>query len=329
MVKVVDNGLGDLLGQLYVKKHFNDTAKKKMDELVNNLQKAFNLRIQNLDWMSDATKLNATKKLNSFLKKIGYPSVWKNFDDVIINRNDFFANSKAVSLHEQKVMLAKIGNPVDRMEWGMTAPTVNAYYNPTNNEIVFPAGILQFPFFDANADDAINYGGIGMVIGHEMTHGFDDQGCQYDEKGNMKNWWTKEDNEKFKSKTGGVVSQYNKFTVLNSLHVNGELTLGENLADIGGLAIAFDAFKMTAQSKDTTKIDGFTPNQRFFLGYAQVWRMKNRDETLRTRINTDPHSPEMFRVNGPAYNFTPFYEAFNIKVDAKQYIKPENRAKIW
>ena len=329
MVKVVDNGLGDLLGQLYVKKHFNDTAKKKMDELVNNLQKAFNLRIQNLDWMSDATKINATKKLNSFLKKIGYPSVWKNFDDVIINRNDFFGNSKAVSLHEQKVMLAKIGNPVDRMEWGMTAPTVNAYYNPTNNEIVFPAGILQFPFFDANADDAINYGGIGMVIGHEMTHGFDDQGCQYDEKGNMKNWWTKEDNEKFKSKTGGVVSQYNKFTVLNSLHVNGELTLGENLADIGGLAIAFDAFKMTTQSKDTTKIDGFTPNQRFFLGYAQVWRMKNRDETLRTRINTDPHSPEMFRVNGPAYNFTPFYEAFNIKVDAKQYIKPENRAKIW
>jgi putative endopeptidase len=293
------------------------------------LQKAFNLRIQNLDWMSDVTKLNATKKLNSFLKKIGYPSVWKNFDDVTINRNDFFGNSKAVSLHEQKVMLAKIGKPVDRMEWGMTAPTVNAYYNPTNNEIVFPAGILQFPFFDANADDAINYGGIGMVIGHEMTHGFDDQGCQYDEKGNMKNWWTKEDNEKFKSKTGAVVSQYNKFTVLNSLHVNGELTLGENLADIGGLAIAFDAFKMTAQSKDTTKIDGFTPNQRFFLGYAQVWRMKNRDETLRTRINTDPHSPEMFRVNGPAYNFSPFYEAFNIKVDAKQYIKPENRAKIW
>ena len=280
--------------------------------------------------MSDETKQKAFLKLDKFTPKIGYPDKWRDYSKLSITPGDLIGNLSAIAKYSQDYEYSKIGKSVDKSEWYMTPQTVNAYYNPGMNEIVFPAAILQPPFFDVLADDdAANYGGIGAVIGHEIGHGFDDQGCQYDEKGNMKNWWTKEDNEKFKSKTGGVVSQYNKFTVLNSLHVNGELTLGENLADIGGLAIAFDAFKMTAQSKDTTKIDGFTPNQRFFLGYAQVWRMKNRDETLRTRINTDPHSPEMFRVNGPAYNFTPFYEAFNIKVDAKQYIKPENRAKIW
>lgn len=329
MVSRVDGGLGELLGQIYVQKYFNETAKQRMDELVNNLQKAFGARIEKLDWMSDSTKQRALTKLNTFLKKIGYPSKWKNYDDVTIDKTTFFANAKNVRAHGQKEMLAKFGKPVDRTEWGMSPPTVNAYYNPTNNEIVFPAGILQFPFFDAGADDAINYGAIGMVIGHEMTHGFDDQGSQYDEKGNMKNWWKKEDGEKFKAKTGGVVKQYNNFTVLNDLHVNGELTLGENLADIGGLAIAYDAFKLAQKGKDTSKIDGFTPDQRFFLGYAQVWRLKNRDEILRTRINTDPHSPEMFRINGPAYNFDPFYAAFNIKEDAKMYIKPEDRAKIW
>lgn len=329
MTNRVDGGLGELLGQLYVKKYFNETAKQRMDELVNNLQTAFDQRIQKLDWMSDSTKQRATIKLHTFMKKIGYPEKWKNYDDVTIDRADFFANAKSVRMHNHKEDLAKIGKPVDRTEWGMSPPTVNAYYNPTNNEIVFPAGILQFPFFDASADDAINYGAIGMVIGHEMTHGFDDQGCQYDEKGNMKNWWTKEDGEKFKSKTGGVVKQYNGFTVLNDLHVNGELTLGENLADIGGLAIAYDAFKMTAQGKDTAKIDGFTPDQRFFLGYAQVWRLKNRDETMRTRVNTDPHSPETFRINGPASNFDPFYAAFQVKEGDKMYLKPEERAKIW
>ncbi|MBL7933750.1 MAG: M13 family metallopeptidase [Bacteroidia bacterium] len=329
MVNRVNGGLGEMLGQIYVKKYFNETAKKRMDELVNNLQKAFQGRIERLDWMSDSTKQRAITKLNTFLKKIGYPEKWKNYDDVTIDRNDFFANAKSVAMHNHKEMMDKIGKPVDRTEWGMSPPTVNAYYNPTNNEIVFPAGILQFPFFDGEADDAINYGAIGMVIGHEMTHGFDDQGSQYDEKGNMKNWWTKEDGEKFKSKTGGVVAQYNEFTVLGDMHVNGELTLGENLADIGGIAIAYDAFQMTAQAKDTTRIDGFTPAQRFFLGYAQVWRIKLRDETMRTRINTDPHSPSAFRVNGPASNFDPFYAAFDVKEGDKMYIKPENRAKIW
>jgi putative endopeptidase len=330
MTNRVDGGLGEMLGQLYVKKYFNETAKQRMDELVNNLQKAFDARIRKLDWMGDSTKQRASAKLSTFLKKIGYPEKWKNYDDVEIDRNNFFANAKSVRMHHHKEDLAKIGKPVDRMEWGMSPPTVNAYYNPTNNEIVFPAGILQFPFFDASADDAINYGAIGMVIGHEMTHGFDDQGSQYDEKGNMKNWWSKQDGEKFKSKTGGVVKQYSGFTVLDNQHINGELTLGENLADIGGLAIAYDAFKMTKQGKDTTtKIDGFTPDQRFFLGYAQVWRLKNRDEILRTRINTDPHSPETFRVNGPSSNFDPFYLAFNIKEGDKMYLKPEERAHIW
>lgn len=329
MVSRVDGGLGELLGQLYVKKYFNDTAKQRMDELVNNLQKAFAARIQQLDWMSPETKEKAMTKLNSFMKKIGYPNKWKNFDDVSIDRTNFFANALSVRMHHQKEELAKINKPVDRTEWGMSPPTVNAYYNPSNNEIVFPAGILQFPFFDANADDAINYGAIGMVIGHEMTHGFDDQGSQYDHQGNMVNWWTKEDGEKFKTKTTGLVDLYSSYTILDNLHVKGDLTLGENIADVGGLAIAYDAFKMTKQGQDTTKIDGFTPDQRFFLGYAQVWRMKSRDENLRSRITTDPHSPEMYRVNGPASNFDPFYIAFGVKEGDKMYIAPDKRAKIW
>jgi putative endopeptidase len=329
MTNRVDGGLGDLLGQLYVKTYFNETAKQRMDELVDNLQKAFENRIRNLDWMSAPTKERAVSKLHTFLKKIGYPEKWKNYDDVHIERDNFFANAKSVRMHNHKEEMGKIGKQVDRMEWFMSPPTVNAYYNPTNNEIVFPAGILQFPFFDAGADDAVNYGAIGMVIGHEMTHGFDDQGCQYDEKGNMQNWWTSEDSAKFAAKTGAVVQQYNNYVVLNDLHVNGELTLGENLADIGGLAIAYDAFKMTKQGQGTELIDGFTPDQRFFLGYAQVWRLKNRDEILRTRINTDPHSPEMFRVNGPASNFDPFYAAFDIQPSDKMYIRPEDRARIW
>ena len=329
MVNRVDGGLGELLGQLYVKKYFTETAKKRMDELVNNLQKAFEIRISKLDWMSDSTKQMAKTKLNAFIKKIGYPAKWKNYDDVTIDKTNFFANAKSVQAHNQKEMLDKVGKPVDRTEWGMTPPTVNAYYNPTNNEIVFPAGILQFPFFDAGADDAINYGAIGMVIGHEMTHGFDDQGSQYDAMGNLKNWWGKDDEIKFKAKTGAVVKQYNAFTVLDTVHVNGELTLGENLADIGGLAIAYDAFKMTKQGQGNEKIDGFTPDQRFFLGFAQSWREKNRDATARMYINVDPHSPSIHRVNGPVYNFDPFYTAFDVKETDKMYIKPADRAHIW
>ena len=329
IVNKVDAGLPEMLGQLYVKEYFTADAKKRMDELVNNLQKAFEVRINALDWMSDSTKTRAKAKLHSFLKKIGNPDKWKNYDDVTIDRTDYFASAKSIELHDQKEMLAKINKPVDRTEWGMSAPTVNAYYNPSNNEIVFPAGILQQPFFALGADDAINYGAIGMVIGHEMTHGFDDQGSQYDDAGNLKNWWTTEDGTRFKAKTKVVVDQYTAFKVLDSLHLNGELTQGENIADIGGLAIAYDAFKMTKQGQGNEKIDGFTPDQRFFLGFAQSWKEKMREETSRMLVNVDPHSPAIYRVNGPLSNFTPFYTAFGIKETDKMYIKPESRAKIW
>ncbi|SKA17192.1 M13 family metallopeptidase [Sediminibacterium ginsengisoli] len=329
MVSRTDNGLKDLLGQLFVEKYFPADAKKRMDELVSNLQKAFSARITRLDWMSDSTKQRAQEKLTAFLKKIGYPEKWKNYDDVSIRRDDFYGNMRSIAKHDYKENIDKIGKPVDRTEWGMTAPTVNAYYNPTLNEIVFPAGILQFPFFEMTADDAINYGGIGMVIGHEMTHGFDDQGRQYDAQGNLKDWWTAKDGTAFKNKAGGVIAQYNNYVVLDSLHVNGELTLGENLADIGGIAIAYDAFKMTKQGQSEDKIDGFTPDQRFFLGFAQVWRLITRPEAMRTNITTDPHSPEEFRVNGPLSNFDPFYKAFPVTEKNKMYRKPEDRARIW
>jgi putative endopeptidase len=329
MVNSVDRNLGELLGQLYVQQYFTPESKQRMDELVTNLQNAFKTRIQQLDWMSDSTKEKATKKLTAFLKKIGYPNKWKNYDDVVVDPKNYFSNAKSASAHRYHEMIAKVDKLVDRTDWGMTPPTVNAYYNPGNNEIVFPAGILQFPFFDAQSDDAINYGGIGMVIGHEMTHGFDDQGSQYDEVGNLKNWWGKSDAVKFKEKTGSAVQQYNGFTVLDSLHVNGQLTLGENLADIGGLAIAYDAFKLTKQGRGNELIDGFTPDQRFFLGFAQVWRIKNRVEQIRARITTDPHSPEMYRINGPTVNFTPFYAAFGVKPGDKMYVNPEQRVKIW
>ena len=329
MVETVDGGLGELLGQLYSEKYFKPEAKERMLTLVNNLQSVYRSRIENLDWMSAETKQRALAKLAAFTKKIGYPDTWKKYDDVTIDSGSYYKNLQSIARHDYKEMIDKLGKPVDRAEWGMTPPTVNAYYNPSFNEIVFPAGILQFPFFDFSADDAINYGAIGAVIGHEMTHGFDDQGRQYDKDGNLKDWWTPVDATKFTSKANVVVDQYNKFTVLNNLNVNGSLTLGENLADIGGLAIAYEAFKLTDQGKGTEKIDGFTPDQRFFLSYAQVWRIKDRDETLRMRIQTDPHSPEMFRVNGPLSNMPEFYKAFDIKPGDKMYRSESARVKIW
>jgi putative endopeptidase len=326
MVSLSDN---DLLAQLYVEKYFPPEAKKRMDELVENLQKAFKARISKLDWMSDTTKQKAQDKLAAFLKKIGYPSKWKNYDDVEITRDNFYNNMRSFAKHDFKVGIDKVGKKVDKTEWLMTAPTVNAYYNPPFNEIVFPAGILQMPFFDLHADDAVNYGAIGLVIGHEMTHGFDDQGRQYDLDGNLRDWWTPTDGNKFKAKAKGVVDQYNAFVVLDSLHVNGELTLGENLADIGGLAIAWDAFKLTDQGKSDKKIDGYTPDQRFFLGFAQAWRIVSRPETVRTGITTDPHSPDEFRVLGPLSNFDPFYTTYGVTEKSKMYRKPEDRARIW
>jgi putative endopeptidase len=325
----VDGSMGEALGQLYVKRYFTEDAKKRMMDLVTNLATAFEARINNLDWMTDSTKAKAKDKLHAFIRKIGFPDKWKDYTKVKIDKGTFYENLQSASKNEYAYQVAKVGKTVDKTEWGMTPPTINAYYNPTFNEIVFPAGILQFPFFDPNADDAINYGGIGMVIGHEMTHGFDDQGAQYDKSGNMNNWWSKEDEVKFKAKGKQVVDLYNSLTVLDSLHVKGELTLGENMADIGGIAIAYDAFKLTKQGKDTTKIDGLTPDQRFFLSYAQIWKSKRTDELSRLRINTDPHSPPIWRVNAPLMNFTPFYSAFNVKEGDKMW-KPENeRIKIW
>jgi putative endopeptidase len=329
ITNAVDGGLGDLLGQIFVKKYFPPAAKTRMDELVNNLQVVYADRIKRLDWMSDSTKTEALKKLNLYLKKIGYPDTWKDYADVTIVPDNYYANGQSIRASALKRDFAKVGKPVDKTEWGMTAPTVNAYYNPTFNEIVFPAGILQFPFFDNDADDAINYGAIGAVIGHEMTHGFDDQGSQYNYMGMLKNWWTPTDADRFKRKALLVVKQYNNYTVLNNVHVNGELTLGENIADIGGLSIAYEAFKRTQQGKSNEKIDGFTPEQRFFLGFAQVWRLKNRDETLRTRISVDPHSPEHFRVNGPLSNMPEFYKAFNMKPTDKMYRPDSLRVSIW
>jgi len=328
MASTVDGSLGEALGQLYVKKYFTDSAKQRMMNLVNNLQQVYSKRIQALDWMSDATKIKAKAKLAAFLKKIGFPDKWKEYK-VDIKPNDFFGNCQRLSQFAYDYQIAKQGKPVDKMLWDMTPPTINAYYNQYANEIVFPAGILQFPFFDPKADDAINYGGIGMVIGHEMTHGFDDQGSQYDKDGNLNNWWAPDDKTKFDAKTAAVVKQYDAYTVLDSLHVNGKLTLGENLADIGGVTIAYEAFKNTEEGKKNEVINGFTADQRFFLSIAQIWRMKSKDALMLQRIKIDPHSPAMWRVNGPLSDFTPWYNAFNIKPGDKMYKPVSERIQIW
>lgn len=329
MTEGVDGWLGQALGQLYVKKYFNEAAKNRVLALVNNLEKAFENRINNLDWMSDSTKVQAKDKLHAITQKIGYPDKWRSYDKVQIDRSKYFENILSLNENDWNFQINKIDQPVDKTEWGVSPSTVTAYYNPYNNEIVFPAGILQFPYFDFAADDAINYGGIGMVIGHELTHAFDDQGSKFDKQGNVKNWWTKEDLEKFTAKTQGMAALYGTFTVLDSVHINGNLTLGENTADNGGIAIAYDAFKMTAQGKDTVKIDGYTPDQRFFLSIARIWRVKTRDAFLRTYVNNDPHSPAMWRVNGPLMNFEPFYQSFNLQPGDKNYLTPEQRVKIW
>jgi putative endopeptidase len=329
MTESVDNYLGQALGQLYVKRYFDEQSKKRVLALVNNLQKAFENRIDHLDWMSDSTKQKAKEKLYTITKKIGYPDKWRNYDNVQIDRSAYFENVQSLNQNDYQYQLAKLNRPVDRTEWGVTPATVTAYYDPSQNEIVFPAGILQFPYFDFSADDAINYGGIGMVIGHEMTHAFDDQGAQFDKEGNVKNWWTKEDYQKFRDRTSQLADLYSSFTVLDTVHIKGALTLGENTADNGGIAIAYDAFKITEQGKGSEKIDGFTPDQRFFLSIARIWRVKTRDAFLRTYVNTNPHSPAMWRVNGPLMNFDPFYRAFGLQPGDKNYKAAEQRVRVW
>ncbi|MDB5087628.1 MAG: peptidase [Mucilaginibacter sp.] len=326
---LVDGSLGELLGQIYVEKYFTPAAKQYMANLVNNLKVTLGERIQDLTWMSAETKARALKKLAAFTVKIGYPDKWQQYEGLEIERGDYAGNLRRISQWRYNYNVSQLGKPVDKTRWGMSPPTVNAYYSPTNNEIVFPAGILQFPFFDFGADDAVNYGGIGAVIGHEMTHGFDDQGRQYDADGTLRDWWTKDDADKFKIRADQVVNQYNQFTVVDTIHVNGKLTLGENLADLGGLNVAYAAFKKTKEGKSNTKIDGFTPDQRFFLSWAQVWRSSQRPEAAAQRILTDPHSPEQYRTMAPLTNIDAWYKAFGVKPGDKMYKKPEDRTKVW
>jgi putative endopeptidase len=326
---VVDGSLGEALGQVYTAKHFKPEAKARMVELVGNLMKVYEKRITNLEWMSDATKKRALEKLSTFVKKIGYPDKWKDYATLNIDRSkSFLENMEAVGQYGFEENIKRIGKPVDKSLWFMSPPTVNAYYSPINNEIVFPAGILQFPFFDNDADDAFNYGGIGAVIGHEISHGFDDQGKKYDYKGNLADWWTEDDTKKFTQRTDMVVDQYNNFKVLDTMRVNGKLTLGENIADLGGLAVAYEAFKTySPQAKTTQKIDGFTSEQRFFLSWAQIWRAKYRDEAQAQQIMTDPHSPGKFRCNGPLTNMPEFYGVFGVKEGDKMH-RP-SKIRIW
>lgn len=329
MSSLTDNTIGELLGQLYVAKYFKPEAKVRMNALIANLRKAFEIRINGLDWMSPATKVKALEKLHAFTPKIGYPDKWRNYDGLVIKNNTYFTNLQNAGIWGYNEMINQLGKPIDRTRFNMTPPTVNAYYSATMNEIVFPAGILQFPFFDPNADDAVNYGGIGAVIGHEMSHGFDDSGSKFDASGNLNNWWTAEDKKKFEEKTEALGAQFDAYTVLDTIHVNGKLTMGENIGDLGGLNAAYTAFKMTKQGQSTTKIDGFTPDQRFFLSWAQVWRGNILPETAAQLIKTDPHSPGPYRTIGAPVNMDAWYNAFDVQPGDKLYKKPEDRIRMW
>jgi putative endopeptidase len=329
MSSLTDRTIGELLGQLYVAKYFKPEAKARMDVMIENLRKAFEIRINGLEWMSDATKKKALEKLYAFVPKVGYTTKWRNYDGLEINRGTYFQNLRNASKWAYNENISQLGKPVDKTRFGMTPPTVNASYSPTMNSITFPAGILQFPFFHPDADDAINYGGIGAVIGHEMSHGFDDSGSQYDKDGNLKNWWTDEDRAKFNERTKLLGEQFDKYTVLDTLHVNGKFTMGENIGDLGGLNAAYTAFKMTKQGQSNEKIDGFTPDQRFFLAWAQVWRGNILPDNAAQLIKTDPHSPGQYRTIGAPVNMDAWYEAFDVKPGDKLYKKPEDRIKLW
>jgi putative endopeptidase len=329
MTTMVDRQLGDNLGQIYVSKYFTPADKERINQLIDNIISTYAERIQQLDWMSDSTKQKAIIKLHAIVKKVGYPEKWKDYSSVTIVRDNIIANLRATSHYAYRRKIGKIGKSHDRTEWQMTPPTINAYYDPTENNINFPAGILQPPFYFSSGDDAVNYGGIGLVIGHEITHGFDDQGRQYDAAGNLKDWWSPEDAKRFKARAQNIINQYNGYVAIDTLHLNGQLTEGENIADNGGLAIAYAAFKKTDQGKSNEKIDGFTPDQRFFLSHAQVWKVKTRPERLRTLTLTNEHSAPMWRVNGPVSNMPAFYAAFNVQPTDSMYRPDSLRVKIW
>ena len=324
-----DRALGEALGAVYVQKAFPPAAKARALEMVRNLEAALKSDITTLRWMSDATRQKAIVKLDAFLNKIGYPDRWRDYSSLSIDRSSYVANRFRVGVFNERRDWAKVGKPVDRMEWGMTPPTVNAYYNPQINEIVFPAGILQPPYFDPTADDALNYGGMGSVIGHEMTHGFDDQGRQYDSTGNLANWWSDDDLKAFKERAGCIVNQFSNFEVEKGLNENGSLVQGESIADLGGLVVAYAAFQKAMEGKPRTNIDGFTPEQRFFLGYARGWANNIRPEFARLLVNIDPHPLAKFRVNGPLSNIPQFAAAFQCK-QGDPMVRPEkDRCVIW
>jgi len=328
-VNSVNGNMGELLGQLYVDRHFQPEAKARMDTMIQNLIRAYEKSIIELDWMSEETKQQALVKLSKFTPKIGYTDEWRDYSKMDITAGDLVANIKNAAEYEYNRNLNKLDVPVDKNEWFMNPQTVNAYYNPTWNEIVFPASILQPPFFNMNADDAVNYGGIGAVIGHEIGHGFDDQGRQYDGDGNLSDWWTEEDAEKFDVRKNALAAQYDGYVVIDGLTINGQFTSGENIGDLGGLSIAYLAYKMSLEGKEAPVIDGLTGDQRFFLGWAQVWRSKARDAETKQRLTVDPHSPPKFRANGAPVNVPAFYEAFDVKEGDGMYLSPEDRVKIW
>ncbi len=328
IVEVTSNLLGEAVGKIYVAKYFPPEAKTQMVELVKNLKSTMKEHIQNLAWMTPGTKQMAVEKLETINLKIGYPDKWRDYSGLEIKKQSYILNVIAANMFEFKRMVSEIDKPVDRAKWDMTPQTVNAYYSPNMNEIVFPAAILQPPFFNKDADDAVNYGGIGAVIGHEMTHGFDDQGRQYDKNGNLNDWWTPADADNFKKQTTPLTEAYNNFFILDSLHVNGELTLGENIADFGGVSISLDALKKTLKG-DEAAIDGFTPVQRFYLSFAEIWRQHIRNQELMRRLKEDVHSPARARVNVPVYHSDDFYTAFQVKESDSRFVPKNKRIQIW
>jgi putative endopeptidase len=328
-VETVDGALGEVLGKLYVERHFSPQSKARMQELVKNLRVSFEKGIDQLEWMSPDTKTQAKAKLAKFNVKIGYPEKWRDYSALTVSRDDLVGNVKRAIEFEVRRNLDKLGKPIDRLEWGMTPQTVNAYYSSTMNEIVFPAAILQPPFFNPEADDATNYGAIGGVIGHEISHGFDDQGSRSDGEGNLRDWWTAQDKSAFEQRTGMLADQYSAFAPLEGMNVNGKLTLGENIGDLSGLTVAFKAYKLSLGGQEAPAIEGFSGDQRFFLGWAQVWRTLHRDDALRQILLTDPHSPGEYRVNGVVRNMPEFYSAFGVKEGDGTYLPPEKRVKVW
>jgi len=328
---VVESDLGELLGQVYVEKYYSPNTKKRYEKLVDDIMAAYGERIKKLDWMSQVTKEKALDKLHAITKKVGYPDKWKDFSKLKIVPGAYVENAIVANIFWFHKYIERLGKPVDRTEWNMTPQTYNAYYNPSNNEIVLPAAIFIIPGVpDSIVDDAVVYSYAGAsTIGHELTHGFDDQGRQYDAKGNLNNWWLKEDEEKFNKQTGLMVDQFDSYVILDSMHVNGRATLGENIADLGGLVTGFDAFKKTKQYKEGKLIAGLTPEQRFWLGYAYSWLGHKRPEALAQQVMVDVHAPEYLRVNGPLSNIPDFYNAFNIKPNSPMYRSSDKRVSIW